>query len=68
MYVQLGAFSARGNAESLRERVADNASQIVMIGNLWRVQVGPYRTQEDARAAAQRIESLLNLKALIVVR
>lgn len=68
VYVQLGAFSARGNAESLRERVADNASQIVMIGNLWRVQVGPYRTQEDARAAAQRIESLLNLKALIVVR
>jgi rare lipoprotein A len=74
VYVQLGAFSSRDNAESLRERVArelaslKESAQVLLSGNLWRLQLGPYRSQEDARSAAQRIESLLDLKALLVVR
>ena len=74
VYVQLGAFASRDNAESLRERIArelaslKESAQVLMSGNLWRLQVGPYRSQEDARSAAARIESLFDLKALLVVR
>jgi rare lipoprotein A len=73
-YVQLGAFGSREGAESLRMRVANElawlteAVQILMAGNLWRLHVGPYRSQEDARSAAERIEAALNLKPLVVVR
>ena len=74
VYVQLGAFSSRENAESLRTRLAREmdslreSAQVLMSGNLWRLQVGPYRSQEDARPVAERIERLLDLKALLVVR
>jgi len=74
VYVQLGAFSSKENAESLRDRVVreiaalKESSQVLMSGNLWRLQVGPYRSPDDARPVAERIERLLDLKALLVVR
>lgn len=74
LYLQVGAFSARENAESLRARVArelewlQESVQVMMSGNLWRLHVGPYRSQEDARGVAERIEAQLNLKPLVVVR
>jgi rare lipoprotein A len=74
VYVQVGAFSARENAESLRGRVAaeiaelKEAVQVLSIGNLWRLHVGPYRSRDDARPIADKIESLLRLKPLLVVR
>ena len=37
-------------------------------GSLWRLQLGPYRTSEDARSVAERIETELNLKPLLLVR
>ena len=73
VYVQVGAFSSRANAESLRSRL-ENAGwlkdtvQVLAIGNLWRLHVGPYRTQDDARPVAERIESQLSIKPLLVVR
>jgi len=73
VYVQVGAFSSRDNAESLRSRL-ENAGwlkdtvQVLAIGNLWRLHVGPYRTQDDARPVAERIESQLSIKPLLVVR
>jgi rare lipoprotein A len=72
IYVQVGAFSSRGNAEDLRTRVASEfpgeALNVVSISELWRLHVGPYESQEAARAVAQRIESRLNLKGFLVVR
>jgi rare lipoprotein A len=74
VYVQVGAFSSRENAESLRSRLEDELGwlkdtvQVLAIGNLWRLHVGPYRTQDDARAVAERIESQLSIKPLLVVR
>ena len=73
VYVQVGAFSSRANAESLRSRL-ENAGwlkdtvQVLAIGNLWRLHVGPYRTPDDARPVAERIESQLSIKPLLVVR
>ncbi|HSU64744.1 MAG TPA: septal ring lytic transglycosylase RlpA family protein [Burkholderiales bacterium] len=74
VYLQVGAFSSRDNAESLRSRLEDefgwlkDTVQVLAIGNLWRLHVGPYRTQDDARSAAERIESQLSIKPLLVVR
>jgi hypothetical protein len=44
------------------------AVQVLLVGNLWRLQVGPYRSSDDARPVAQRIETELNLKPLFVIR
>lgn len=74
LYVQLGAFSSEQNAESFREQLArelgwlKDTMQVILSGNLWRLHVGPYRSSGDARAVAERIESELNLKPLLVVR
>jgi len=73
-YIQVGAFSVRENAEDLRARVMrelaglSEAVQVLLVGNLWRLQVGPYKSSDDARPVAQRIETELNLKPLFVVR
>jgi rare lipoprotein A len=73
-YIQVGAFSVRENAEDLRARMMrelaglSEAVQVLLVGNLWRLQVGPYRSSDDARPVAQRIETELNLKPLFVIR
>jgi len=74
VYVQVGAFSSRANAENLRSRLEDefgwlkDTVQVLAIGNLWRLHLGPYRTHDDARSVAERIESQLSVKPLLVVR
>jgi rare lipoprotein A len=74
VYLQVGAFNSRENAESLQSRMASEAAwlqeavQVLMSGSLWRLHVGPYRSREDARSVAERIEAELNLKPLFVVR
>ena len=73
-YIQVGAFSVRENAEDLKARVVrelaglSEAVQVLLVGNLWRLQVGPYRSSDDARSVASRIENELNLKPLFVTR
>ena len=74
VYVQLGVFSSRENAEGLRARLAreldsmQDSMQIFVADSLWRLQLGPYRSHDEARPVAERIESLLDLKPLLVVR
>ena len=74
IFVQLGAFSAREPAENFRARVyrelawLSEAIQVVAGGALFRLQLGPYRSQEDARAIADRIQSELGLRPLLVGR
>ena len=72
VYVQLGAFSARENAEALRERVsrdfARDGAQVLQSGSLWRVQLGPYGTRDEASAAADSVEKLFDLKPHLVER
>jgi len=74
LFVQLGAFSAREAAENFRARIArelswlPDAIHVVAGGTLFRLQVGPYRTQDDARTIADRIQSELGLRPVIVGR
>jgi rare lipoprotein A len=74
IFLQVGAFSSRQNADDLRSRIArqlawlTDSVQVLSIGNLWRLRVGPYGTSDAARAIAERIEAELNLKPLVVTR
>jgi peptidoglycan lytic transglycosylase len=74
VYLQLGAFSARDNAESFRVHVyrelswLSEAIHVLASGGLYKLHLGPYRSQEQASVVAQRIESELNFKPVFVVR
>ncbi len=74
VYLQLGAFSAREDAESFRVHVyrelawLSDAIHVLASGGLYKLHLGPYRSQDQARAVAQRIESELNFKPVFVVR
>jgi peptidoglycan lytic transglycosylase len=74
LYLQLAAFSAQASAESMRERLAREldwlATRIYVVasGNLYKVQVGPYRSRDDAVDHAERIAQALNFKPFVVVR
>lgn len=70
VFLQVGAFASRENAEKLRARVASpgQSGELVQLDSLWRVQIGPYGSPEEARSAAERLEPGLGLKPLVVVR
>ena len=74
VYLQLGAFSARENAESFRVHVyrelawLSDAIHVLASGGLYKLHLGPYRSQDQARAVAQRIETELNFKPVFIVR
>jgi rare lipoprotein A len=72
--VQLGAFSSRDAAENFRNHMQKDLGsladllQIVPGGGMFRLQLGPYRTQEEARSIADRIQAELGLRPVIVGR
>ena len=72
IYLQLGAFSARANAESFREKIHKQLSwltqpvQIQVRGNLFRLRLGPYRNRNEANAIAEKIRAELDFKPLVV--
>src|SRR5688500_17243852 len=74
VWLQIGAFASRENAETLQERVRREAAwlqdavRVRMSGELWGLQVGPYLSRDAARAVAARIEAELALNAILVVR
>jgi len=52
--VQLGAYSTRARADSVAQRAHAN---VVASGSLFRVRVGPFNSESEARAAATRLRS-----------
>lgn len=71
IFLQLGAFASRDNAESLRTRLAaslEAPGEVLLLGELWRLQLGPYPSEDEARSAADRLERTFALKPLVVVR
>ena len=47
-FVQIGAFSNQARADALAKKASGS---VVSAGNIWRVRVGPYESEESARAA-----------------
>jgi rare lipoprotein A len=74
VFLQLGAFSVRDNAELFRAKIYKELAwltdpmQVNAQGGIFRLQLGPYRTQEDARQMAERIRTELNLQPVVLVR
>jgi len=74
VYLQLGAFSVRENAELFRARMIrefawlSETIQVIAGESLFRLHLGPYRTSDEARAIAERIRAQVSLSPLLVVR
>jgi len=74
VYLQLGAFTVRENAEQFRARMMrefawlSEAIQVIAGDSLFRLHVGPYRTADEARAIAERIRAQVSFAPLVVVR
>ncbi|MDX1376093.1 MAG: septal ring lytic transglycosylase RlpA family protein [Burkholderiales bacterium] len=74
LYLQLGAFSAAASAESVRERLQRELDwvgeriEVLASGALYKLQLGPYRSRQDAVGMAERIAQELNFRPFLVVR
>ncbi len=74
VYLQIGAFGARENAESFRTRVSQQLAWltetifVVPGNNLHRLQVGPYKNRDEAGKIAERIRDTMQLKPVFVLR
>jgi rare lipoprotein A len=70
-WVQLGAFRQRDGAESFQRRVAAELDwpierlAVFVDAELYRLQAGPYASREQARSAAERIRSALQLVPVV---
>lgn len=71
VFLQLGSFRSPEGAESflehMRDELGDLGKQVVLYahGGLTRVHLGPYRTADEARAAAIKLESRLGFKPFV---
>ncbi len=73
IYLQLGAFSARDNAENFRVRVYQQLAwlndpiRIIARDGMYRLDLGPYRDRGEAAGVADKIRDALQFKPIIVV-
>ena len=74
IFLQLGAFAAEANAESFRAHMARDLAwlseliQVREVDGLFKLRLGPYRSQDDARRVAERIRSDLGVAPVLVLR
>lgn len=74
IFLQLGAFTAKDNAQGFVARLkgqagdASGALEVFLLNGLYRVQSGPYASDDEARDAAARLASRLGIKAIVTAR
>ena len=74
IYLQLGAFATRANAESMKERVQrelpwlTEPATVVTTDQLFRVHVGPYPSRAEAGNIAERMRQSSTLSPSFVVK
>jgi len=72
IYLQLGAFSSRANAQSFRDSIGKQLSwlkrtiRIQERGKLFRLHLGPYANRDEAKRIADKIRAELDFKPLVV--
>jgi rare lipoprotein A len=72
LYLQLGAFSVRENAQRFMERVRGQFGDIDLglglsaAGNVFRIHSGPYATRAEALEAAEQIGRILGAAPIVV--
>jgi rare lipoprotein A len=74
VFIQVGAFKFKGNADSLSEKLrAQNLVENSPI-NSWynegmhRVRIGPYASRQDAERNAAKIKEALRMKTYVIVQ
>ncbi|MDE2433625.1 MAG: septal ring lytic transglycosylase RlpA family protein [Burkholderiales bacterium] len=73
-WVQLAALSRKDGIDRLQQRVVSDASALVPMmavfkeAAVYKLQVGPYGTREEAAVAAQQVRDALQLKPMVVER
>ena len=74
VYLQLGAFGSNNNAESFRSKIQPQladlklAAQVALQANLYRVNVGPFRSRAEANQISEKLRESLGIRPVIVVR
>lgn len=72
IFLQLGAFSSRDNADNFTNRMAAQAGDLKLhvyrSGKLYKVHAGPYADAATARSAAKRVADSLGVHAVVVTR
>ena len=74
IYVQLGAFGSRKNAENFLARLQGQVTwladsmHIYPRDGLYRVHAGPYASRSEARSVADRVNQSLGLKPFVLTR
>ena len=74
IYLQLGAFGSRQNAESFLTRVQTQIAwlaptvHIFPRDGLYRVHAGPYASRDEARSVADRISQAFGIKSFVLTR
>lgn len=74
MFLQLGAFGSQDNADNYLARLRTQVDwlapslHVYSRDGLFRVHAGPYANQAAARAAADRLNQSLGIKALVLAR
>jgi len=74
MFLQLGAFGSRDNADNYLARLRAQvdwlapALHVYPRDGLFRVHAGPYATQAEARTIADRISQSLGIETMVLVR
>jgi rare lipoprotein A len=74
IYLQLGAFGSRDNAERFLSRLEAQIDWLAKTlhvyprDGLYRVQAGPYASRNDARSVADRISQTLGVKPFVFTR
>jgi len=71
VYLQLGAFESKENAEIFMEKIreqlgeTDKGLKLSRKENMTRVHIGPYDNQVDARSSAENLEGKLGIKPML---
>ncbi len=74
VYLQLGAFSARDNAETFRSRVyrevawLNDPIEVLQRDGIYRLHLGPYRDRGEAAGMAERLKRDIDLTPVFVTR
>lgn len=74
VYLQIGAFLLPENAQKQLERIQqalsldDSRTRVILTGVLHRVQIGPYASEDEARADRARVRERLDLNAVLIRR
>ncbi len=72
-FLQLGAFSNRDNAENLRSRLVRELDDlgdklaVNLLRGVYRVNLGPWQDQAEARRVAERLRVAFELDAVVVI-